>query len=639
MQIRFSFLLFLFFVIYDSFSQGNFLDTVDIPVVTVKSDFKIESEDNSFKKVQIDSIQMSQKSTGTLADVLSEHSTIFVKSYGVGGLSSVSFRGTSAAHTMVLWNDIPINSSLNGQIDFSLIPLAFFDGIEIDFGGASLEKNAGSLGGSVNLQNIVNYNNRLSVAFQQQFASFGNVGTSAIIKVGQERFQSNFRVFRKQGENDFKFTNLGKDGFPEERLQNASVEQFGVLNEYFFKPTRTSEIMLQASVISTDREIPAIMLVNNNRELQNDQAYRATLGYKIEKTNWRLNLKSSGFLDELDYENQLLQTETNTTFSGIKNLAHFNWDIAVQHQLNVKLHADFDEAESETFSEDKTLKRQALFVNYNYSPSDRIKTSAILRTEALTNQPTLLLPALGVVYRLGKESNYLLRLNASMNAKYPNLNDLFWQPGGNPDLQVERSKNLELGIANQYLFIKDWMSWKIEATAYYMLINDYILWQPTAFGYWKSDNLQEVVSRGGEVNWSIRTKWKKLRNTTTVQYGYTSSVNQLAKQENDASKNKQLIYVPEHSMNIFSQFNFKQWQIIYQLNYTGLRYTATDNSDFLPFYNLHNIKVQREMQFKNHQFSVSAQVNNLFDADYQAIQWRPMPGRNFGITLNYSFDK
>lgn len=639
MQFKLCSLILLFITFNNCFSQESYLDTIDISTVTIKSNFRIEEEDNSFKKLQIDSVQMSQKSTGTLADVLSEHSTIFVKSYGVGGLSSVSFRGTSAAHTMVLWNDIPINSSLNGQIDFSLIPLAFFDGIEIDFGGASLEKNAGSLGGSINLQNTVDYTNRFSVAFQQQVASFGNIGTSAIIKVGKSKYQSNYRLFRKQGENDFKFTNLGKNGFPEEKLQNASVEQFGLLKEFFFKPTKTSELMLQASVISTDREIPAIMLVNNNRELQNDQAYRATLGYKVEKINWKLNLKSSGFIDQLDYRNQLLQTKTNTTFRGIKNLAHFNWDFTKRQQLNVKLHADFDEAISETYTGNKVLQRQAIFVNYNYSPTERIKTSAILRTEALTNQLTLLLPAFGIIYQLGKESNYLLRLNASMNAKYPNLNDLFWQPGGNPDLRVERSKNLELGITNKYVPIQDWMSWKLEASAYYMLITDYILWRPTAFGYWNSENLQEVISRGGEVNWSVRTKWRKWRNTTTVQYSYTSSVNQLVKQENDASKGKQLIYVPEHSANIFSQFNYKQWQLIYQLNYTGLRYTTTDNSDFLPFYNLHNFKVQRGMRFGKHLFSVSAQVNNFLDADYQAIQWRPMPGRNFGITLNYNFDK
>ena len=639
MHQRFGLLTLLFFIASQCFSQELLLDTVEIPSVTIKSNFKIEESDNAFKKVEIDSIKMSQKSNGTLADVLNEHSTIFVKSYGVGGLSSVSFRGTSAAHTMVLWNDIPINSSLNGQIDFSLIPLAFFDGIAIDFGGASLEKNTGSLGGSVNLQNTVDYSNRLSVDIQQQVSSFGNLGTSAILKIGKKRFQSNYRIFKKQGRNDFKYTNLGKEGFPEERLKNASVNQLGILNEYFFKPTAATELMLQASVISTDREIPAIMLVNNNRELQNDQAYRATLGYKINKEKWLLSIKSSAFIDRLDYENQLLQTKTRTTFKGIKNLAHLNWRISSKHQLNAKFHADFDAAESKIFTDDKTLQRQALLVSYNYSPSDQIKTTAILRTEVMTNQPTLLLPAVGFVYQLGKQSNYQLRLNASLNAKYPNLNDLFWQPGGNVDLKVERSKNLEVGIANEYMAISNWMSWKFEATAYYMFISDYILWQPTAFGYWKSENIQEVVSRGGEANWSVRTRWNKWRNVTTLQYGYTSSVNQLVKQENDASKGKQLIYVPEHTANLFSHFNYKQWQLIYQLNYIGLRYTTTDNSDFLPFFNLHSLKIQRAVQLLKHQLSISAQVNNLFDTDYQAIQWRPMPGRNYGITLNFNFDK
>lgn len=638
MQHKFYMLFSLLAFSVTGIAQENILDTINIPSVTIHRSHVIDENETSFKTEHIDSVKMSQKSTGTLADVLNEHSTIFVKSYGVGGLSSVSFRGTSASHTMVLWNDIPINSSLNGQIDFSLVPLAFFDGIEIDFGGASLEKNAGSIGGSINLKNTVDYQNKASVSLQQQFASFGNRGTSGILSLGSYRFQSKVKFFKKHGENNFDFINKGKEGFPVEKLTNARIDQYGILNEYYFKLTSSSQLMLQLSLINTDREIPVIMLVNNNRELQKDQAYRATLGYEIQKKKWKLDFKYSGFSDQLDYENQLLQTKTTTTFQGIKNLIHFKWNPAIKHQLNLKFHADFDEALSHSFTESKFLERRAAFVNYNFMPTKRFKSSLNFRGESLTNQPSLLLPAVGFIYQLTKDKNYLLRVNASLNAKYPNLNDLFWQPGGNPDLKVERSKNLELGLSNNFIFISDWMSWKFEATAFYMLITDYILWQPTAFGYWKSENLQEVISKGGELNWSVRTKFGKWRNTTTVQYGYTSSVNQLAKQENDASKNKQLIYVPEHSANVFSQFNYSSWQFIYQLNYIGERYTTTDNSDFLPFYNLHNFKVLRGFSFNKHQFSLSAQINNLFDERYQAIQWRPMPGRNYGFTLNYTFD-
>ncbi len=615
------------------------MDTVNVPSVEISIPYSIEKEHTSFKRVQIDSIKMSQKSTGTLAEVLNEHSTVFVKSYGVGGLASVSFRGTSASHTMVLWNDIPINSSLNGQVDFSLIPLAFYDGIEIDFGGASLEKNAGSLGGSINLTNEIDYGNRFSVAVQQQIASFGNLGTSAILKFGRQNFQSNTRIFHKSGDNDFKYINLGKNGFPEEQLRNAGVEQFGVLKEFFFKPTDNSELSLQLSTISTDREIPAIMLINNNKESQKDEAYRATAGYKIERDAWQFNLKSSIFRDELSYTNELLRTKNNTSFEGIKNLAYFQYTFSDKSDFSVKLHADFDRASSPSYALDRNLNRQALFVNYNYLISKKIKASAILRGESVSNQPAMLLPAIGLVYQLDEKKHYLLRLNASFNAKYPNLNDLYWQPGGNPDLKIERSENIEVGLSNEYIYLADWMNWKFEATAFYMNITDYILWQPTAFGYWRSENLQKVISQGVELNWSIRTNWRSWRNTTTLQYGYTSSVNQLTKQENDASKGKQLVYVPEHTANLFSQFNFKKWQLIYQMNYTSQRFTATDNSDRLPFFALHHFKVQRAFQLKSHQLSIAAQINNVFDEDYQAIQWRPMPGRNYGLTINYKIDK
>src|SRR5690606_11557352 len=107
-----------------------------------------------------------------LGDILQSNTGIFIKSYGQGGLATASFRGTAASHTKVLWNDMPLNSSMNGLIDFSLLPIAFYDGIEIDYGGASLEQNSGSLGGSINLKNGVDFTNRVNIDARQTFASY-----------------------------------------------------------------------------------------------------------------------------------------------------------------------------------------------------------------------------------------------------------------------------------------------------------------------------------------------------------------------------------------------------------------------------------------------------------------------------------
>ena len=52
-----------------------------------------------------------------LGEVLAANSSIYIKSMGRGSLATASIRGTSSNHTQVLWNGMPINSSMVGSFD------------------------------------------------------------------------------------------------------------------------------------------------------------------------------------------------------------------------------------------------------------------------------------------------------------------------------------------------------------------------------------------------------------------------------------------------------------------------------------------------------------------------------------------
>lgn len=77
----------------------------------------------TYKTTNLDAV--TTKSVENLAQLLQENSTVFIKSYGSGSLASVSFRGTGAGHTRVLWNGVSLNSPMNGQIDFLCTLLHF----------------------------------------------------------------------------------------------------------------------------------------------------------------------------------------------------------------------------------------------------------------------------------------------------------------------------------------------------------------------------------------------------------------------------------------------------------------------------------------------------------------------------------
>jgi len=74
----------------------------------------------------------------SLSALLQSGSSIYFKSYGVAMLSSPSFRGTGSSHTAVLWNGIPLNSTLNGQTDFNMINSVSIDEMTVRAGGGSI---------------------------------------------------------------------------------------------------------------------------------------------------------------------------------------------------------------------------------------------------------------------------------------------------------------------------------------------------------------------------------------------------------------------------------------------------------------------------------------------------------------------
>ena len=93
-----------------------------------------------------------------------------------------------------------------------------------------------------------------------------------------------------------------------------------------------------------------------------------------------------------------------------------------------------------------------------------------------------------------------MQANVARNYHHPTLNDMYWQPGGNPDLSPEEG----------YSRVKHQCYWETQlrlrsapsaTRAYRVLfaqINNWILWLPGFKGYWEPVNVAEVRSYGLE---------------------------------------------------------------------------------------------------------------------------------------------
>ena len=166
-------------------------DTITLQTVEVTAD-KVGVE--ALKPLvarKLDTIVLQSMSTSSLSDLLIQHSPVFIKTYGPRGVSTASFRGTTASHTLVLWNGFQLNAPSLGQVDFSTIPVFLADDVSLNWGSGT-SSNSGGLGGSVNIDNANHFGDGFLLDLKQTYGSFNTLGS--FVTVGNYGKKFSFRV-------------------------------------------------------------------------------------------------------------------------------------------------------------------------------------------------------------------------------------------------------------------------------------------------------------------------------------------------------------------------------------------------------------------------------------------------------------
>ncbi|MCK4921220.1 MAG: TonB-dependent receptor plug domain-containing protein, partial [Bacteroidales bacterium] len=266
--------------VYNSYAQSITDSIFSIKEVQVLSETSLQ--DRGLIKTTIDNSVIQSSSNTDLTSLLSQHSPLYIKSYGQGSLASASFRGMSASHTRVDWNGIHLNNPMPGQVDFSLIPLFFADEISLLYGGSSLFEGSGALGGSVILSTIPVWADTLAFSLMHKSGSFSSNNTLIDIRGGKESIQSRIRVFRENSDNDFLFYNNLNGDWNYQVQENAEYNKSGILHELHFRTTKDDVFSVNTWFQEADRNFPLIMSYEGGGrdENQKDMDFRLSLQWK-----------------------------------------------------------------------------------------------------------------------------------------------------------------------------------------------------------------------------------------------------------------------------------------------------------------------------------------------------------------------
>ncbi len=612
----------------------------------------LDSYKESYKKTTLDTIVNRNFEHFDLGQMLAAFSPVFIKSYGKGSISSASFRGTSASHTQVLWNDFAINSPMLGQVDFSYIPQSFFDETELLYGGGSLYRSGGALGGSVLLSTNTESQQKPMLHLSQSAGSFNSFNTAMSLFLKTSGFKSETRAMLQTSKNDFSYYNNGVLPSQWMKQQNSAYLNGGFLQQFSWQINGYQYLNFVSWNQWNNRNIPPIMTNvykgGNPEEYQNTFFTRNILGYLYQKSNTKIEVKGAWFYEKQHYylktttSNDSAQPVTlidsrNRT-SGFYGKAKWKQQLTDDFTLITGCDIDYNRVNSSNYQSLKTRFSTTLYAGINKRFFKKLSVDMLLREEMVDDVLLPVMPYAGVNYKVFSSKDLFVRASVSRNYHLPTLNDLYWYPGGNPHLNPEDGFETELGI-NYLEKLSDEVSFTVEITAFYNDISNWIQWKPTDYRYWMPENIAEVISRGVESSLGIHLKYGSWYYNISGFYAYTRTTDESKLSVEKGYNGRQLIYIPVHHGNLFFYVGYKSWNMGWNLLATGSRTTtmnpADSYSNLLPAYILNDIQLGKKWVLKNIDVAVQLKLNNVFDVQYQAVIWRAMPGRNAELVVKF----
>lgn len=211
-----------------------------------------------------------------------------------------------------------------------------------------------------------------------------------------------------------------------------------------------------------------------------------------------------------------------------------------------------------------------------------------------------------------------LRLNASAatSFKAPTFNDLYFPFGsGNPDLEPERAKTANLGLA-QY---RDTWNWSINV--FESRVDDLIFLDSN----FVPQNIQQARIRGAELTFA----------TTLAGFDLSTELSHVdPRDRSDSANNGNLLARrARNSGRLDIDRSLGDFRIGTTLRASSSRFDNATNTVRVAGHGTLDLRAAWAF---NPDWTLEARATNVLDKDYETIAWYYQPGREYGLALRWS---
>ena len=588
---------------------------------------------------QIDSLQQLASLNAGLDDLIKQRTPIYIKTNGPGGISTSTQRGYSGRHTQVLWKGFALNHPMLGTLDLSHIPTGFFNQVEISGGNGSSAYGSGAPGGTIQLTNGVH---RSQGGFSQTIGSYGRRITSTRLALTGSQWTLQAKLHAENSNNDFKyegeeFSNEARDWVTvEKRRTNNEMKNYQALVSGSYH-TGDSRFNSAFWVMDIENNTPGSIISTTSESSQHDRGFRWLNSWNYQPEGYELRVYSYLSRSELDYFNPSNNLDSKSLSTSWSLESEYRRSLLSSLKLLAAAGFEHTAIETNNYAGVPDRNRYSGQVQLTWQPFSALHLYGATRADVYNTGSEALSPSLGANWAI-MEDQLFLKAQYSRNFTVPTFNDLYWTPGGNPDLKPETSHKWETSLRYDRKGLGS--SGFVELSLYYSQMDDGIRWRPAQnSNVWSPINLEFIQSRGANVLVSRNWNWKEGSLEWSATGSYTEAEIAKSRFEGDQAVNKQLVYTPKWVVK--STVDLKQnWLLAgIQYRWADKRYTTFDHSGKpLKAYQTLDADLGTRFRLEGVRLRISAQVRNVTDRDYAVVENYPMPGRNYLVNIGINFN-
>lgn len=598
--------------------------TITLPQLTVTAARVPTSIKDAPVRTQIlDRRTLEESAALSVANLLRSRTTLHVRNYGEGLLSSLSQRGSTASQVLVLLDGNPIVSPTAGQLDLSLLPLVLINSIEVISGASSPLYGSNAVGGVINLQTA---SSAPTLMLRAGTGSWGHRNASVYAAGSRGEVSGMLSVDLYQSAGDYPYLYLGETA---ERLvsrEGADQNRQSILGSLAWKNS-SSQVRLSGLYNDVERGIPTINSTTPDSARQWDESMRVWADITQDWDWGSLQAKVQVENAKLRYANPRWQTDDTGRYIDTGSDISLRLTSIPNLDLVTGLVAGYANVRDSTLGDDFTLGddlreyRLAAYVSGSHTwNSVRVYPSVRLDHYQKDQIISAFTPRLGVNITLNSTSTLNLKGSAGRAFRMPTFNDRFFDlqgdwARGNPDLRPEKGWSFDAGLI--------WTSriMQAELTVFSSHMTDQIVWQPVEKEfYWAPTNVLEVTNRGLEASLTLEQRISpQLRMNSNALWTYTNS---------QGTGEARLVPRNQIKASTDIQWRFLAFQV-------GARYSGTQLiDDTLELDPIFLADTQIRLLFSP--VTVRLLFDNILDNHYEFVPGNPMAPRSVRLDLSFT---